>query len=170
MIDADRQARNTLKLAECHPVIRAQLQALIAALEGDGFRPRIQQAWRSTVEQAAFKAAGTSKLGWGLHNCTAPDGTPESLAVDLLDDDAPLAPSVRYLVRLASLARANGLQTGIGWGLPTGLRAAVEAAMSAPEPPVRLKMGWDPTHVETRSITVREARAGVRPQDTRRFA
>jgi hypothetical protein len=49
---------------------------------------------------------------------TAADGTPEALAVDMLDDDAPLNPSKKYLLMLAHAAEKAGLETGIRWGSP----------------------------------------------------
>lgn len=165
MRELDRIARNTARLIECHPAFRRHLEQVLLALEGERYRPRIQHAWRSVEEQAALKVKGTSKLKWGYHNATAPDGTPESLAADVLDDDHPddTVPLL-YCVRLGALARQRRLSTGVDWGLPPDLKAAIRAVMaSGDQPPVGMKRGWDPTHVEWTGISVTAARSGVRP-------
>jgi hypothetical protein len=151
------------RLQECHPVFRTQLRRVLHDLEQEGDRPRIQDAYRSPQAQQRAAASGHSLLRWGFHNATAPDGTPEALAADVLDDDAPLAPSRRYLLALASAADRYGLETGITWGLGTPLRRAVLAAIAARDYDAPIKLGWDPCHVQVRGISVAQARRGARP-------
>jgi hypothetical protein len=112
MKEADRQKRNKDRLAELHPTFRARVRKVIASLESSGLRPRIQDAWRSPEDQKKAFESGHSKLLFGFHNVTAKNGKPEALAVDLLDDDAPLSPSKRYLLQLAAAAQRAGLVTG----------------------------------------------------------
>lgn len=164
MTDHDRFARNAQRLAQCHPVFAVVAGQVIATLEHQRFRPRIQHAWRSVAEQQALKAAGTSKLAWGFHNCSSPTGEPESLAVDVIDDDHPLASPPLYTVALARAAHLHGLRTGIDWGLERAMKRVLADLIqsSAPVPP-GLKIGWDPTHLEWAQITVAEAKRGVRP-------
>ena len=164
MEEAQRQQRNSDRLAECHPKFRDQMKAVIGTLEAQKFRPRIQEAWRSPADQLNAFNTGHSKLKFGYHNATGKNGEKEALAVDMLDDDAPLAPSVRYLLALAIAAREQQLQTGLKWGLPDNLAKTVEDAIAARkiDAPVS-KVGWDPCHVEITGISVADVQAGKRP-------
>lgn len=164
MTEAARLKRNTTKLGELHPGFRSRVAALINDLEGRGIRPRIQEAWRSPAAQLAAFASGNSKLTYGYHNVTGAGGAKEALAVDLLDDRSPLAPSGAYLLQLAESAEGRGLITGIRWGLPPELASAVDAALAAKDWKRPVKVGWDPTHVQPVGVTVSEARAGKRPR------
>lgn len=165
MKEPARLARNEQKLAECFPWFRTRLAATIQDLAGQGFRPRIQEAWRSPADQLAAFNAGNSKLKFGYHNATGPRGEKEALAVDLLDDDAPLEPSRRYLLALAIAARDHQLDTGLDWGLPARFRQAIEAAISARATvPTFTKIGWDPCHVEITGVSVADVKAGQRPR------
>jgi len=47
MREADRQGRNQNRLQECHEVYAKKVAAVIQGMEQLGFRPRIQDAWRS---------------------------------------------------------------------------------------------------------------------------
>jgi len=76
MNEQDRQTRNRERLEECHPVFSARVAAIIANLEHDGYRPRIQEAWRSPSDQLKDFQSGHSKLQFGFHNTTAVDGKP----------------------------------------------------------------------------------------------
>ncbi len=163
MQEAARRNRNAQRLTELFPTFRARLSAVIGDLEAAGFRPRIQDAWRSPQSQLEAFTSGHSKLKFGFHNVTGPGGAPESLAVDMLDDDSPLASRTSYLLRLAAAAQTRGLVTGIRWGLPAKLSAAIDAALAAQDWEAPVKVGWDPTHVQPAGITVTDARNGARP-------
>jgi hypothetical protein len=164
MNEAARKKRNRDRLAECHPGFAAPLAKLIERLEEQGFRPRIQDAWRSPERQKELFAAGKSKLEWGFHNPTGPNGEKEALAVDLLDDDQPLGPSSRYVLTLAALAGDLGLRTGALWGLSKNLREATADAIAQRKYGAEVKIGWDPCHVEITGISVAAARdQGKRP-------
>jgi len=163
MKESDRKKRNDTRLLELYPTFRARLERVIVALEAKGIRPRIQDAWRSPADQEKAFNMGHSKLKFGFHNVTAADGTPEALAVDLLDDDAPLNPSKNYLLHLAAAAETEGLITGIRWGVPKKLVDAIDASIASQEWDAEVKVGWDPTHVQPTGVTVAQARAGDRP-------
>ena len=75
----------------------------------------------------------------------------------------PTAPGRSYLLKLAAAAERQKLVTGIRWGLPAGLREAIDAAIAAQDWNAPVKLGWDPTHVEPTGITVAQARGGARP-------
>lgn len=163
MNETDRKQRNHDRLLELYPTFRARVGKVIELLETQGMRPRIQDAWRSQADQLKAFKNGHAKLKFGFHNVTAANGKPEALAVDLLDDDAPLSPGKNYLLHLAAAAQAAGLDTGIRWGVPKSLAAAIDAAIATQDWDANVKIGWDPTHVEPIDITVADAKAGKRP-------
>ena len=163
MQEAARKQRNNDTLLELYPAFGARVARLILALEAQGLRPRIQDAWRSLAEQKQAVANGTSHTLFGFHNVTAPDGTPEALAVDLTDDDSPVKPGTKYLLQLAAAAQAEGLETGIRWDLSESMIARVDAAIAAQDWDAKVRVGWDPTHVQPTGITAEEAKAGRRP-------
>ena len=98
MNEAARQQRNQQRLAECFPKFARRVKAVIEELEAQGFRPRIQDAHRTIADQIKAFNGGFSKVRFGFHNVTGPNGKSESLAVDLLDDDKPLNPSRKYII------------------------------------------------------------------------
>jgi hypothetical protein len=164
MTEDQRKERNTERLTELYPTFRRRIKAVIEDLEGQGIRPRIQDAWRSPEDQLKAFNSGRSKLKYGFHNVTAMDGTKEALAVDMLDDDHPSKEGKEYLLRLAAAAEKQGLVTGIRWGLPTKkLRAAIDTAIANKDWKAAVKIGWDPTHCEPTDLTPAQAKAGKRP-------
>ena len=163
MTEKDRLERNRARLAECYPVFAGRVARLIADLEQQGVRPRIQDAWRCSADQLKAFETGRSRLKFGLHNVTGTDGAKESLAVDLLDDDAPCNPSTEYLLKLAAAAIGHGLVTGIRWGLPPSLCSGVDAALESRDFVAPVKLGWDPSHVQVAGISAHAARCGRRP-------
>ena len=166
MDEAQRKARNTQRMQECHTWFRKHLEVTIKILEDLGFRPRIQDAWRSEEDQLKAFNLGRSKLRYGFHNVTGAQGQKEALAVDLLDDNSPLNPSLPYLLAVAIVANQHRLTTGLTWGLPARLRKPIEAAIDARKFDASIaKVGWDPCHVEVTGVTVAEAKAGRRPED-----
>lgn len=161
MKETDRNGRNAERLHECHPAFATRLRAVIAALEAQSFRPRIQDAWRSKQDQLIAFQTGHSQVKFGFHNATGPDGEKMSLAVDMVDDDYPLAPPTRYLLALAITARDHGLNTGILWrreGQPALTEA--EHAIEKRDIDAQVHVGWDPTHTEVVGVTLAEAQAG----------
>ena len=139
------------------------MRKVIRTLEADGIRPRIQDAWRSVADQKKAYDSGHSKLLFGFHNVTGAGGRPEALAADLLDDNSPLRPGKSYLLRLAAAAEQAGLITGIRWDVPKQLVVGIDRAIATKDWNANVKIGWDPTHVEPRDVTVAQARAGRRP-------
>ena len=163
MNEPDRKTRNTERMKTLFPTFASRVARVINRLETDGMRPRIQDAWRSPEDQRKAFETGHSKLLFGFHNVTGAGGRPEALAIDLLDDDAPLAASRQYTLKLAAAAEAEGLISGVRWGLPQKLRDAIDVAIANQDWEAPVKFGWDPLHVEPTGITVAEARAGKRP-------
>ena len=163
MNEDQRTGHNRDLLQQCNGPFRQVLASVLATLQSLGYRPRIQCAWRSPEEELAAYNAGTSHVRWGLHNATTPDGQPDALAADVLDDDHPLNPPRPFLVALARIARAKGLTTGIDWGLPAGPQAALDAVLAQPDGSWNGPIGWDPCHVEVTGLTYAQAMNGVRP-------
>ena len=164
MKEADRIERNEERLQELYPTFAARVKQVLRDLQSIGIRPRIQDAYRSPADQMKAFTSGNSKLKFGFHNVTGPNGEKEALAVDILDNDAPLEPSTAYLLKLAAAARRNGLVSGVLWGLSPELQKEVNDVIALRNFKAPVKVGWDPTHVEPVGITVEEARAGKRPE------
>jgi len=164
MNQVDRQARNQQRLSTLFPTFAARNSRVIHQLEGQGIRPRIQNACRSPADQKKAFKAGHSKLLFGFHNVTGEEGQPERLAVDLLDDDAPLNPGKPYILKVAASAQAETLLTEVRWGVPQRLRRAIDDAIASEHWDADVKIGWDPLHIEPPDVTVAEARAGKRPK------
>ncbi len=148
---------------DCHPVFGLRVSRIIAQLEGMGYRPRIQDAYRSPEDQAIANASGHSQVSWSFHNATSPDGTPEALAVDLLDDDHPVTPATQFLLRLAGVASRHLCETGILWGLAPALKVKLHDAIADGNWTLITPVGWDPTHVQPVDVTLSQARHGRRP-------
>jgi hypothetical protein len=162
--EAARLERNRQRLTECWPSFSSAVRRALDSLEAQGFRPRIQDAWRSEEDQAKAVAGGFSDVLFGFHNVTGADGRKEALACDVLDDDHPVGtPPKRYLLALAVAARAQGLGTLIFKGLDKSEKATVEAAIAAGDIDRNVKLGNDPTHVEPTGITIAQAKGGKRP-------
>ena len=163
MNEQQRKQRNTQRIAELWPSFGQKIQAIIAALEAQGLRPRIQDAWRSPEDQLKAFKSGNSQMKYGFHNVTGANGKKEALAVDMLDDDHPLNSAPAYLLQLAAAAEAQGLITGIRWKLPPNLIKGINAAIASKDWNAPVKIGWDPTHVQPTGITESQAKAGERP-------
>jgi hypothetical protein len=89
------------------------VRKVIAGMEAEDFRPRIQDGYRTPADQLKAFNSGNSLVKFGFHNVTGKGGKPESLAVDLIDDDNPLASGRCYIIRLAAFAEQHGLNSGI---------------------------------------------------------
>jgi hypothetical protein len=167
MQEAARKARNQQRLTECFPTFAARVAAVIADMEAQGFRPRIQDAHRTIAQQIADFNAGHSTVKFGFHNVTGANGKPESLAVDMLDDDHPTGdPPRKYMITLASVGQKHGLHSGIFFFKhepPPGTRQALQAAVDNLNFDPHIVIGFDPTHLEATGVTIAQAQAGQRP-------
>ena len=163
MNEQQRRARNDQRVSELWPSFGAKIKAVIADLESQSLRPRIQDGYRSPADQLIAFQTGHSKLKYGFHNVTGAGGKKESLAVDMLDDDHPAQEKSEYLLRLAAAAETQGLVSGIRWGLPPNLSNAIDAAIANHDWKANVKVGWDPCHVQPVGITPQQAKAGKRP-------
>jgi predicted double-glycine peptidase len=163
MIEAERIQRNQSRLQELYPYFRIRVQAVLQEMEAAGYRPRIQDAWRSPADQLKAYQQGTSQVQFGFHNVTGANGMKEALAADILDDNHISGTKTDYMLQLAAAAQRNGLTTGIRWGLSDTYSKAVDDAIAAQTWTVPIHVGWDPLHVEATGITIPEAKRGLRP-------
>jgi len=163
MLEADRLQRNSSRLQELYPTVRVRVEALLKEMEAAGYRPRIQDAWRSADDQLKAYNTGTSKVRYGFHNVTASNGTKESLAVDVLDDNLPLGAKTDYMLHLAAAAEHQELTTGIRWGLSDAYSKAIDNAIAIQAWKTPIHVGWDPLHVEATGVPIDEAKHGKRP-------
>jgi hypothetical protein len=138
---------------------------VIKEMEALGFRPRIQAAHRTIADQKKAHDQGFSHVLFGFHNVTGKGGKPEALAVDMLDDDHPdETVSRKYLVTLASVAQKQGLRSGIFFDLePPAARKALQDAIDEHNFDIKIKIGFDPTHLEANGLSIADAEAGKRP-------
>lgn len=163
MTEDARIQRNAARLKECNPVFAMRVSNIINRMEALGFRPRIQEAYRSRSDQLAAFQRGASRVKAGFHNLTTPEGKPDSLAVDVLDDNMPLNPTTRYMLALAWCAKQEQCATGVDWGLARYLRDAVAKAIEDQQFDAKVKVGWDACHVQPADVTLEDAIKGVRP-------
>jgi len=165
MKEKDSIARNKQRLGECFPKFADRLAKVIKEMESLGFRPRIQDAHRTIADQKKAFDAGNSHVLFGFHNVTGKNGKAESLAVDMLDDDHPdNSVSRKYLITLASVAQKNGLASGIFFDLkPPAARMLLQDAIDDHNFDSKIKIGFDPTHLEATGLSIDEARNGKRP-------
>lgn len=163
MNEQKRKERNAQRVTELWGSFGNKIKAVIADLESQGLRPRIQDAYRSPADQLIAFKTGHSKLKFGFHNVTGAGGAKESLAVDMLDDDHPAQEGSEYLLHLAAAAEAHGLVTGIRWGVPANLTKAIDTAIANKNWKAPVKVGWDPCHIQPTGITPEQAKIGKRP-------
>jgi hypothetical protein len=164
MTEEKRKKQNQEKVVELYLSFAEKIELVLKDMEARGYRPRIQDAWRSPQDQLKAYNSGHSKLKYGFHNVTGANGKKESLAVDVLDDDFPLASRKAYLLNLADAAEKHGLKTGITWGLPAKLSTAINNAIITKNWSADVKIGWDPTHIEPININPAQAKLGQRPK------
>lgn len=165
MTDSELTNRNIDKLAECNPWLRAKVGAILRDLQGHGYRPRIQEAWRSPADQILACLEGRSKVRWGFHNATGKANLPDALAADIVLDDCPYEEPREFLLKLYSSAKAHGLETGILFGLSAVNRVRLNKAVAASNWTYSGPIGWDPWHVQPTpsTLTIAQAKRGERP-------
>lgn len=73
------------KLQSLTPLLRPKVQAIITALAGRDFQPRVFYGWRSVAVQLELYQKGNSKVKFSFHNAQLKDGTPDSYAADIID-------------------------------------------------------------------------------------
>src|SRR6478672_9779212 len=159
MDEQARRQRNEQRLHECFPNFAERMRKVIADMEAENFRPRIQDGYRTPADQLKAFNNGNSLVKFGFHNVTGDGGKPESLAVDLIDDDHPLSSGRRYVIRLAAIAEKHGLNSGIYFltnkiaaSRKEAVRAAIREAVRTQDFDPKIVIGFDPTHIEATGV------------------
>lgn len=163
MLEHERRQRNQLRLLELYPYVRTRMEAVVREMEAAGYRPRIQEAWRSEADQLRAYQAGTTRIKYGFHNVTGPNAEKQAMAADIIDDNRPFNAKTDFMLRLAAAAQRQGLITGIRWDLSEAKAKAIDDAIAAQTWTVPVQVGWDPLHVEVTGLTPAEAQVGRRP-------
>ncbi|MBT1074309.1 peptidoglycan-binding protein [Geobacter grbiciae] len=106
------------KLQSMHPELRQKVAAVLQALAGRGFQPKIFYGWRSVAVQMQLYYQGNSKVKFSFHNAQYPDGTPNAYAADIVDSRfgwAPEAEQTGFWKALGEEAKELGLVWGGDW-------------------------------------------------------
>jgi peptidoglycan L-alanyl-D-glutamate endopeptidase CwlK len=105
------------KLASLEPGFRRKIEAVIATLRAEGFRPTIIFGWRSVAVQQQLMRQGRTKVRFSFHNAQTPQGRPNAWAVDLVDERwAWNEPDCHIFFRaLGKAGKAQGLVWGGDW-------------------------------------------------------
>ena len=122
------------------PEFAVRVRLVLAALVVRGFQPKIFYGWRSVEVQARLYAQGNSKVRFSFHNAQKSDGTPMSLAADIIDSRyawAIQAETSGFWKALGEEAKRQGLIWGGDWAgirdwahvqlVPNGMLAKVKA-------------------------------------------
>jgi len=163
MLESERIAYNKNKLKDLYPAFRTRIEAVLKEMEDAGYRPRLQVTWRSVADQLDAYRRGKTRVLFGFHNITGANGVREALAVDIWDDNLLDKVKVDFILHLAAAAEAQGLTTGVRWDLPDEDSVLIDIALQNQNWDAKIRVGWDPLHVEPTEITIEEAKAGKRP-------
>lgn len=74
------------KLQSLNVEFRSSVTKLLAALVKRGFKPKVFYGWRSVAIQLKLFKEGKSLVKFSFHNAQKVDGTPNSYAVDIVDE------------------------------------------------------------------------------------
>ncbi len=105
------------KLASLYPRMRRKVERILAALDGQGFRPKLFFAWRSIAAQHALVEAGHSRVRFSFHNAQK-SGAPAALAADIIDRRwgwSQAAARSGFWDALGRAARRENLYWGGSW-------------------------------------------------------
>lgn len=163
--EAERTRLNGLRLRLVATSLRPRIMDLLHRLETRGYHPLIaEDVWRSPERQRQLHREGRSKMAWSFHCATNPDGTPGSLAVDIVDAGLGWGAGRAFWIALGAAARTEGLNWGGTFGLNAepALKARLDQALRELDADPSIKLGWDPAHVEAKDLSLSEAWAGAR--------
>lgn len=105
------------KLASLEPGFRRKIDAVLADLRAQGFRPKVIFGWRSVAVQQQLMRRGVTKVRFSFHNAQTPQGRPNAWAVDIVDERwAWNEPDCHVFFRaLGKSGKAQGLVWGGDW-------------------------------------------------------
>lgn len=160
---ATRTEKNQERLKLIDPSIRGAVSNVLRGMEVDSHEPVIaSDVWRSPARQLELYNLGRSQLKWGFHNATRPDGSPGSLAADIVCFHDGWNVTLNWWLHLGYHAWQNGLDWGGYFGLEDPMRDTLRTALERMNFTAPIKLGWDPAHIQTPFVTVAEAREGKR--------
>lgn len=106
------------KLASMTPALRPKVEAIITALAGRGFKPKVYFGWRSVAVQLELYRKGNSTVKFSFHNAQQKNGTPNSYAADIIDSRyawSDEAASSGFWKALGEEAKKQSLYWGGDW-------------------------------------------------------
>jgi hypothetical protein len=141
----------TAQLSALSPAFRADLEKLVAELEAQGYEPRIAATYRSPGRQEFIYQVGIlfelfgaapstrARANQSCHNAHLDDGTPASLAADLVPGPAARTgpERARFFRAMGRSAHKHHLRWGGDWAHKSRGWA-------------RYGLGWDPAHLQAR--------------------
>lgn len=145
------------KLRELRPEFRTKIAAILDALAGQGYQPKISNALRTAAQQAQKIAEGAAMPG-----ATDPGTHGWGLACDVIDRRwgwKVTEENAKFFAALCDLATAAGLTCGGTWFGKGGTRAKPTHR----SPWNRWGLGWDVAHVSWESAP-RELRKTYAPE------
>jgi len=105
-------------LAQLHPVLRRKIRAIISDLAGHGWPAKVAWAYRSPADQVRAYEAGHSRVRWGFHCAHRADGTPCSLAADIVHSVSGWGAPKEFWRLLGRSAEAHECTWGGRWKSP----------------------------------------------------
>jgi hypothetical protein len=161
--EQQRKAANAERLKLIDPSIRPKVAAVIRDLERQSLKPLIDKhVFRTPAEQAELVRQGFSQVRWGFHNAQRPNGKPGSLAADIVDARLFWDVKKKFWLQVGASALKHGLEWGGMFDVPRNLRPTLRQRLLAGDLDPRLKIGWDPAHVQTARVSIAEAKQGKR--------
>lgn len=143
--------------------IRTKVAEVLVELESLGERPLIHhEIWRTPDEQVAIYHRGDSQVTWSYHCATDPDGSPASLAADIVDAERDERAAHRFWMKLGHCALKRDMEWGGLWGLPDEQRQQIRNLVGSCQWDAVIELGWDKPHIQTTEVTLAEAKAGKR--------
>ena len=163
MTEDERKRLNAERLKLIDTSIRSRVAHVITDMEAAGHKPFIHgDVWRSPQKQIELFKRGVTKVRWGFHCATTPQGKPGALAADVIDASKGWNAPATFWLALGAAAKKHGLHWGGYFGLTSTLKKALHDALGTSAATSRMKLGWDVAHVEIAGVTVAQAKAGKR--------
>ena len=154
LLDLPLPGTESRSLSHLHPRFRTEVEAVLTELRSQGLSPRVSATWRSPRRQEAlFALSALGELagrgpatkvrgGDSCHNQEA-DGAPAAVAIDIrARRPASLDEQAAVYQALGRAAHKRGLRWGGDWMRTNPTWAAYG-------------LGWDPAHLEARSLCQR---------------
>ena len=170
MTNEELYTENLARLDKIDDSIKEQIKSVLIGMYKEGLRPLIDKdVWRDPAKQLEMFNRGVSKLKWGFHCATKPDGSPGSLAADIVDAEHGWYADKEYAVSntdekfWVSLGR-HALNNGLTWGGFFGITNETQLRQELAENKFYngQQFGWDPAHVNVNGLSLKDAQEGVR--------